>query len=741
MADRGKHVGEGYAFGQLLRALRHAGADSARAARWHAVLDGMADGTLTVGSRTPVADTPAWVTLEVAHGGFATGRYLAEAPLRHDEQEVVAALPADAPGTTDRERLNLYYLSDAGQAVLLDALTYETYRVRLPEHAALLTVTWLLANDHHAAALDLVAQLRPLMHRLRFTPYLDQSPSPAGSVVKVASVGEAKAALRAVTTPKAIETMRTRLAEQPLYDRIVALWCDTVDGDLPALDGGQVTGGWPCRVWPDDWAERRALLVAESEGIERHPRSNFTRLRAALVACETDSSALTARDVGWVRRALANTIAKHGAPGSERRTALRERELSVVAQPTRAEMAGVVAGRLDAFPDDGGVPSLDDIAIEVDGRIVPDSITAKVARALEAPVEELIELGVITSGEVLAHVLPQITASLLAASIADPALSALYSQTYAAFRRRRGLLLLNLESQVRFEELPWVAAVEPLRARGGDAADAARQALAQTTMLALSAFPHTILPNRLVRELGALAKQAGLDLPLVEEIAADIFMGTFTKKFRDAAAITNRVMAGTLYGRYYDLVETWADRIRTEWGQALDFVELCGLRAREARTARESSWVAANGIVLEQAQILTTHNLAVLVDRLGLRGQLSAVAGRLATRALGWAVRRMALPFPHRHAALVAVKNAAYAWRQGIFFLSFCDEHTQFATVEWLRPQVAGTRLLPVLDGLAAIVDGERFDESGTVFYLGDDPVREGTRWLGWTTGRHRVLD
>ncbi len=71
----------GYAYGQLRRALRHAGADSARADRWRAVLDGMADGTLSIGSRTPVADTPAWVTLEVLHGGFASGRYLAEAPL------------------------------------------------------------------------------------------------------------------------------------------------------------------------------------------------------------------------------------------------------------------------------------------------------------------------------------------------------------------------------------------------------------------------------------------------------------------------------------------------------------------------------------------------------------------------------------------------------------------------------------------------------------------------------------
>ncbi|MBB4907810.1 hypothetical protein [Actinophytocola algeriensis] len=572
------------------------------------------------------------------------------------------------------------------------------------------------------------------MHRLRLTPYLRQSPSPAGSVVKLASVGQVRAVLKAVTTPAAIATMRTRLAEQPLYDRIVALWCDTVEGDLPALDGGEVTGGWPCRVWPADWAERRTRLLAESAEVTRHPRSNFTRLRAALVACETDGRALSARDVGWVRRALANTVGKHGAPGSAQRTALREHELSVVAQPTRAAMAAVVAARLDAFPDDGGVPSVDEVAVEVDGRTVPDSITAKVERALEAPVEELVARNVITSGEVLATVLPQITASLLAANIEDPALSALYGQTYAAFRRRRTLLLLNLETQVRFGELPWVAAVEPLRAHRRDAADAARQTLAQTTMLACTAFPHTILPNPLVSEFSALATQADLPLPLVEEVAADIFTGTFTTKFRDDAAVASRVMAGTLYARYYDLPETWSGRTTTRWGRKVadDFAEACVARAAEARTGGAHG-VAANGTVLEQSQILTTHNLAVLVDALGLTDRLAAVAPRLAGEALSWAVRRMAVPAVHGHAALVAVKNAAYAWRQGIFFLSFCDPETQQATIDWLRPQLTGTPVLPAVNGLAAIVAGDRFDARGT--------VPSGRRWLGWSTGAHWALN
>ena len=79
-----------YAVGQLQRAFDSLAAaqDAAglaaaesKIARWRSVLAGMEAGDLSVGSRTPVSGTPAWVTLEVAHGGFATGRLLAEQPL------------------------------------------------------------------------------------------------------------------------------------------------------------------------------------------------------------------------------------------------------------------------------------------------------------------------------------------------------------------------------------------------------------------------------------------------------------------------------------------------------------------------------------------------------------------------------------------------------------------------------------------------------------------------------------
>lgn len=63
----------------------------------------------------------------------------------------------------------------------------------------------------------------------------------------------------------------------------------------------------------------------------------------------------------------------------------------------------------------------------------------------------------------------------------------LYATVYRAFRRRT-LLLLDLQKQIQIEEMPWVACIERFRT-------------------------------------------AKIDLPLVEELAADIFMGAFSPRF------------------------------------------------------------------------------------------------------------------------------------------------------------------------------------------------------------------
>ena len=263
-------------------------------------------------------------------------------------------------------------------------------------------------------------------------------------------------------------------------------------------------------------------------------------------------------------------------------------------------------------------------------------------------------------------------------------------------------------------------------------------------------FPQTIVPNPLVSEMTALAGEA-LPLPLVEEVAADIFTGTFTVKWNEAAAAAGSLLEGTLYARYYDLPapQAWpggiAAIVTERWGKdvAEGFTALCRSRAGEAHAGAGSGRRAAvNGTVLEQSQILTTHNLAVLTGALGLHDRLAGLAPELADRAFACAVRCLAQDQSAWRAQLHAVKNAAYAWRQAIYFLSLCRHSAQDQALTRLRGQVQATgdedfqvRFRPAVDGLAHVIAGGRFDADGTAPEPGS-----GRRFLGWTAGTHWIL-
>jgi len=83
------------------------------------------------------------------------------------------------------------------------------------------------------------------------------------------------------------------------------------------------------------------------------------------------------------------------------------------------------------------------------------------------------------------------------------------------------------------------------------------------------------------------------------------------------------------------------------------------------------------------------------------------------------------------------VKNAAYAWRQGIYFLSLCARQEQERIVGDIRAaapdQPAG--LQPALDELGYSISGGVFDAHGRA------PGPTGRqRFLGWSAGPHWIL-
>ena len=149
-------IGGGYPSLQLAKALQTADDQNAdfdiqerahkKATQWVSVLRGMLDGSITVGSRTPVADTPAWLTLEVVTGGFATGGLIAGGPLSQFEQELLGRRSSNRTLPADRKWLNTYFLSEEGMGQLTEQLDSGCYEIAAPEEGALLVVAWLLRN-------------------------------------------------------------------------------------------------------------------------------------------------------------------------------------------------------------------------------------------------------------------------------------------------------------------------------------------------------------------------------------------------------------------------------------------------------------------------------------------------------------------------------------------------------------------------------------------------------------------
>ncbi|WP_116246615.1 transcriptional regulator [Nocardiopsis sp. FIRDI 009] len=739
-----KAVGRDYPSGRLAAALttafHHQDPDvrasaRARAEAWTRVVEGMGDGTLTIGSRTPVRGLPAWVTPEVAHGGFATGAAAAGGPLRPHEEELAArhGLPAD------RRAVHAHLLTEEGLAELTALLDSGEYALDLPEQGAMLTVAWLLRAKDTDAALRILAAIEPFTDRLCFTPRpAPRQDTPAGTVFRD-TVDDVRRPLgeRAGRTGTRARAQQEALAVwNPFADRVLAHWLETVaDGRVDT----RRPGGWTGRG--RTLLEEYARLAAEHTLCAKHrkPKENLAILLTALREA-VEGSGPSPRGRGLLQHAVDSMIRKRGLPGSDRHTALRREQAEHAARPTHDVLSRVLLDRLAPLPSGSGITDTDAVlrpttrAEGVPGTWpIPAPLRAIVLRASVGTPDELVERGVIPSAEVLASVIPALTAEAETAAVADPALSRLLRAHHRAFRNRRSLLLLNLQHQVREHELPWIRATDGHRRRGNARAAAVRDLLPRLGATLLTHFPGTLVPNPMVSALNGLARGVEGAPPFLEELAADIFMGRFSPKFPLVAALAAELTEGSPYARYYAidgaevLVAAEEERATTR-RSSTPFADLCRRRAGNAR-----SGVAGNGMVIEQAQILTTHNLAALVS-VGARPRhgWAEAARRAYTVAEAGVARlpRVALPLGH-------VRNAAFAWRQCLFFLSLCPEKERWEVLGWMEerldrvPRTARERLTPVLGGLRQVL------EYGTLVEREPESAR---RFLGWSCGGHWML-
>lgn len=753
-------VNPGYAVFQIAKVLttseEHKNADireraKEKISRWKTILTNILTGTVEYGSNTPVKQVPKWATLEVVTGGFATGELLAGGPLLDHEKTLLGDLTGIKEGE-ERRTLNAWFLSEPGLEMLRYWLRTGCYDVTVPEEGALLVVAWLVDNGFAEDARKLIEVLSPYFPLLRFYPIPLEKPRRFGSRVHLQDAESTLEDLKQIGPNNRILAQKEAVEIwAPIYDRIVSLFFETVEND------------WPCQRYPEGWSDRaRALLSEYTELRKAHThcgkmeRANrhCAQLREFLERCAQNPYELTGREVGRIRLILKRYVEKRGKPDSTACTEARRRQAADVIAPMFHEIAGVIVSRFENHSREYGPDDIHSINVAVskeeavsfgvpEGTAIPHSIQHKVERCLNDTVDVLVERGLITSGETLARVLPQMTSGIRAAGIIDSTLRQLYAGIYCAFRRRRSLLLLNLEKQIQIEDLPWVTAIDRFRNESLSNHELAKQTLKELTLVTLTSFPHAILPNKLLQELRALAKESGINIPLVDELAADIFMGTFSKKFFEAAMEAADLLEGSLYATYYGIDYNEIRKIQevVDSSKSIDtysnmFAKLCASRAG----ASLETWdPVTNGMIIEQQQILTTQNLAALYKELDLSDALLDLLGDMARHCFRWICRRQQMKVDLWHARLTMLKNTAYAWRQMIFFLSLLSNNSVSEFLKWAENHLDKqqdefrNRFNPALKSLIHAANCRSLDtESLKQFNI--------QPFLGWSKGRHWLL-
>ncbi len=239
----------------------------------------------------------------------------------------------------DRTAFALHYLADAGRGELSAMLASGCYRINMPEEGAMLAITALLARGASEDAARVVDAIAPYLDRLRFFPHPSSRAMTPVATVHVVTVGEARAKIRALSTPIEVLRMNESLTVwAPLTDRAVALLLETVNEGAP----GSVVSA--------DWRRRAEVLIADHTAARtahrlckrpHHPKRNLAILLQAAQRLVAPNTALSPRELAsfaWLSQGILASTArprrqsatraapnKHASPDCQRVASARRR--------------------------------------------------------------------------------------------------------------------------------------------------------------------------------------------------------------------------------------------------------------------------------------------------------------------------------------------------------------------------------------------------------------------------------
>jgi hypothetical protein len=322
-------------------------------------------------------EVPRWVTKEINRYGIATGGL--KAVLHQDDDDDCSQ---NSEWLTDEQ---------AQQKKLRRLLRSGDYVIEFPEHGALLARVALLDAGFVAEADAITNAIAPWLDTLQFFPVeggggscsVDDPPSTSsaeddgkiqtntvgGVVAQFESMSRGKRARRAAVYHLSVTKKRA------LHDAIVTFFLGTTPDHnefVRRVCREQEDVPWPCQVWPLGWLEEAKDLVARADALQlemtearkvptyydyyfykneatrasppllRRHGGGFLSMLRKLVADSSSPSELSGRDVGMIRRALADSVRK------------RESRRCNTTPPPRfgcpMAYAGIVAARINAVP-------------------------------------------------------------------------------------------------------------------------------------------------------------------------------------------------------------------------------------------------------------------------------------------------------------------------------------------------------------------------------------------------------
>ncbi len=643
--------------------MKELGKTVAKALTWQTALKGMRSGRIVTGSRQPIVGAPVWVTPVVLHGGFASGEYAA------------ALAEGDTP--------NDYFFTEQGATELTELVESGCYVVDgCPEHYALPAIMLLLRDKKYDEAQKIADEIRPWFDKLRFYPAPSDRCIEPSALVNVDTVESAKKGLK-----KSMQGGK-RGDEKIALTRVLELWLP-LKAKLLRFFAKTVEDDWPMQIIPHGFVEYASDLLAEhaliteyedktrtgAVNLQRRKKGTVAELIPhvrTIVACDR---ALSPKEVGRIRQVITGAFAKQRKRHRLKlQTVKEELEHQVGEFKRHLAMLEEIMARLNLLPAEGGLSAAQiKSVLEPDERYGkwPEAIVRSVRKTRVGTLDTLVANGVVRSSEMLAELVPQVSAAAMVPT--DLATGRLFYALAQAWSKRRSLLLLNLECQVKLRELPWAIEARP------NASATAHATLVLIVCTALRGFPQTIIPNKLRQCLVDLLSQAGLHVAMVDELAADIFEGRFSPKFLDAAKAAQTMLSkpDNIYATYFDLAPLWTMGAADSVGE---LATACKHRAAEHGCAGYG--VAVNASVIEWEQILTTHSLAGLYSALNLSTKL--VGSELAVTAWEWILTKLGSLPELVDDRLPVAKNIAYAWRQLVFFVS-TDREGAAGAIQWMK--------------------------------------------------------